>query len=398
MGETTLNIKQYLAKNIYVYDFAVKFAHCKRNRIVSELIRDIEGIDSIKNYSQFAEVIEKYKKKYGVNFLFMLSNFAADSHLYGHIEALYEYAGRSCVNYNAFSKVEHGTFVQSNGIEKGQINIHTNILLMGSYKSELIHQINPYKPVFTVGPYIYYAKSIYTLNELQRIKRKFGKTLLVFPYHSCEECSVSQNNKKFVDYVMNTVAKGYDSVLVSVYWNDVGQNIYNLFDAAGAKLVSSGFRGDKRFIHRLKTLIDIADDICGNSFGTHVGYSLFSKGKFLYVDSEIDWKVKSRNIGEDESNKIEDLHLWVKTCFNNADGTLPKSQIHQYESWWGGIKALRSKEEINMILSLGEIILKRSHGFTDRFDTTVKELLTDGSLTSKELDILKGALGKGILK
>ena len=312
----------------------------------------------------------------------MISSYAADSKMYGHIEAIYKYAGMTTsINYIAFSKVEHGTFVPTNGMNKELINLHCNILLMGSYKSELVHKINPLKPVFTVGPYIYYAEPIYSDDLILKMKSKYGKTLLVFPSHSYEGCGTEQNDIAFVNYVMNVVAKSYDTVIVSVYWNDIEDNVFKLFEDAGAILVSSGFRGDPNFIRRLKTLFLLADGVCGDSFGTHIGYSLFMKKKFSYFDANIQMVNKG---GEKtrELEQINELQTWVKKCFlNNSTGYLPNDQYYRYEAMWGGFKAIKSISDMKDIIFIGEEIIRRSRGFTFLFDKTVKEMLFDGSLT-----------------
>ena len=93
---------------------------------------------------------------------------------------------------------------------------------------------------------------------------------------------------------MNVLAKQYDTVMVSVYWNDVESKLYGMFEKCGAILVSSGFRGDKAFISRLKTLISLSDCVCGNAFGTHIGYAMYLNKPFIYINNDLIFeKIKS---------------------------------------------------------------------------------------------------------
>lgn len=391
-----MNIKSLIEKNIYLYDAAAMMLKFGRNMVVSNLIDDVCKIDSIRNYDEFSYIIKKYKEIYGEQYLFMMTRYGKDSRLYGHLDTLYEYSKRNTeTNYRAFSNVEHGTFLPTNGISPEWINFHGNTLLMGTYKSDLIHKINPLKPVFTVGPYIHYASPIYNTEELQGIKKKYGKTLLVFPSHSCEECGVSQDDIKFVDYVMSILAQDFDTVLVCVYWNDVNQHIFKMFQTAGAILVSNGFRGDINFIKRQKTLFMLSDEVCSNSFGTHIGYTIYEKKPFHYYDANTRLEAKTDTV-KSELGQINELHSWTRECFEgNVKCELNESQNARYESMWGS-REIKTPEELNDIISLGEMILNRSKGFISKFDGIVMDLLHDNSLTNGQLLELKKSLGSTI--
>ncbi len=390
-----MNIKSIVSKNIYIYEMAAKIGYAKENSYVSSLIKDASNIDSINDYYEFKKIITEYKKSRNDNFVYMVRSYFADSRMYGHLESLYRYAGVSKpINYYAFSMVEHGTFVPTNGIDKNLINLHSNILLMGTYKSKNIHRVNPYKPVFVVGPYIHYAEPIYQYSKIEEFKKSFGKTLLVFPNHTYEGCGSEQNDAAFVDYVMNKIAKDYDTVLVSVYWNDVGENVFNMFEQAGAKLVSSGFRGDANFIRRLKTLFSLADDVCSNSFGTHVGYSIYEGKRFKYFDSNVCLVNRGNDVDNTELKEGDELRKWVKVCFeNNETGFLSEEHFSSYESMWGGSKAIKSEKDMKDIITIGETLIERSKGFTGAFDKVVKELMKDGTLSDNQLYLLNNALG-----
>ena len=390
-----MNIKSMVSKNAYLYEMVAKIGYRSENAYVSSLIKDAGSIDSIKDYHDFMRIIVDYKKNKDDHFVYMIRSYFADSRMYGHLEALYRYAKvNKPVNYYAFSMVEHGTFVPTNGIDKKLLDLHSNILLMGSYKSANIHRVNPYKPVFVVGPYIHYAEPVYQKSRIEELKNTFGKTLLVFPNHTYEGCGSEQNDAAFVEYVMKRIAKDYDTVLVSVYWNDVEKNVFHMFEQAGAKLVSSGFRGDVNFIRRLKTLFILADGVCSNSFGTHVGYSIFEGKRFKYFESNVCLINQGIDVDNSELREGDDLRNWVRLCFeNNESGFLPQEQYSRYESMWGGKNAIKSEENMKDILLIGETIIKRSKGFTRTFDKIVRDLLKDGTLGENQLRLLHDALG-----
>lgn len=139
------------------------------------------------------------------------------------------------------------------------------------------------KEVIVVGPYIHYADSLLSSNELSIIKKSLGKTLLVFPSHSIMNVSSGYDIDTFVAF-LKTLCPNYDTILISLYWLDaLNVNLVKKYESYGFKIVCAGNRFDPLFLNRLKSIILLSDDTISNDIGTHVGYAiLMNKSHYIY--------------------------------------------------------------------------------------------------------------------
>lgn len=80
-----VDIKNFLAKNVYLYEYAASLANYKKNNEIWSLIDSVSQIDSIKNFNDFEKMILKFKNRPKSDFMYALSSYAADSRMYGHI-------------------------------------------------------------------------------------------------------------------------------------------------------------------------------------------------------------------------------------------------------------------------------------------------------------------------
>jgi hypothetical protein len=387
------NMVDLFKKNIYISDVCSVVKRYRHNQIVHNLIRDVKEVDSILEFGDFAEIIRDYKKNTHVGFEFADLRYSGESRLYGHLDMLYKYAGLEKVNYFAFPKVEHGVNPTIDKMPKNVIDFYSNFLYQGQYKVKQIHGVNRYKPVFSIGPYIHYAESMYSDDICSNLKNKWGKTLVVFPFHNFEKATSFANDTVFVDYVMDVLAKQFDTVIVSVYWNDVDLNLYKQFQSRGAILVSSGFRGDKNFIKRLKTIIGLSDCVCGNAFGTHIGYAMYLKKPFVFIDNNLVFGYTDKTFSEDQKNILNYTNERVKAAFGiNSYNNSCNLQQEIYTYFWGGNNLIKSRDELRSIIFVGEEILLRSHGYISKFDESVKALLNNSDLPAEQLSQLRRSI------
>lgn len=389
-----MGLSELVKKNIYISDICSAIKRYEHNRIVHSLIRDTSEIDPIKNYSSFKDIIRYYKNHNQNEFEFADLRYSGESRLYGHLDALYKYVGITKTNYLAFPKVEHGVNPTIDAVPKDKIQFYSNFIFQSNYKKNQIHSINKLKPVFSVGPYIHYANLVYDKNEYVKIKEQFGKILLVFPFHTFEKTTSNASNEIFVNYVMNVLAKQYDTVMVSVYWNDVESKLYGMFEKCGAILVSSGFRGDKAFISRLKTLISLSDCVCGNAFGTHIGYAMYLNKPFIYINNDLIFEYSNQKFSEKQTETLQKTNQIVEEAFSvnakNSNCTVKQRQMYDY--FWGGNDCIKTQQEMEAIIKIGENILTLSHGNTSKFDNAVEYLLSDSELSEIQREQLLDSL------
>ena len=379
-------VEDILSCNSYLYDFGLKAKNYGNNKWLKDFYRDVSKIDSIRNYDEFKETICRYKKD-GIRNQPIV--YGTDSLSYGHIHALYQYAGLPFpCDYKAIPGLEHGVDPFIVPIDKYEGKMFSSFWYQSAYKKKKVHHDHPQKPVFVIGPYIHYARHYYDQTVIDSIKKKNGKTLLVFPYHDYELSSGSLNESQFVDFVMNELAHDYETVIICVYWNDVNRQVYELFQSAGAILVSAGYRGDPHFIQRLKTLIELSDAVCGNSFGTNIGYAISMNKPFVYFPSKIVFhEMNTKYDLEGGENGADDFDRKLLTLFGfgNKEEADPDAVRAFYEFYWGGEKYIRTPQEITCMIGICEVLQKKTKGFCFLNDHFVKELLSSGDDLTRRL-------------
>lgn len=367
-------------KNIYILDKVQRIRGWKDTRNYYQMMEAIEGIDPILDFDYFADEVKRvlYSHKKGERY--QLQSFGREALLYGHLRAFYNYAGIAYSEKDSmiFPLVEHGVNPYVSPPDSLLVNSIPCCIYSGSYKKKMVHRLNRIKPVFDVGVYIHYAKNVYSKEKQIFIKKKYGKILLVFPVHAMEITTVTYDYKWFVKYVMEFVAKDYDTVFISTYWNDINDPVYKEFQKYGAILVSNGFRGDPDFINRQRTLFELADATCGNGFGTNIGYSIYFKKPHLNIrmDDLQDVEDKRRTFSRSEKENYKKMQMLVDKAFHSFDCTVDARRLQKrlYEKFWGG-DSIRSCTEMKGILQLGKMIFKYTYGFPHRLDSVVADML-----------------------
>ncbi|MDN3450102.1 hypothetical protein QMA09_07860 [Planococcus sp. APC 3906] len=379
-------------KNLFATDFVVRSAYMKNNLQVERKIKEFSDVDSVQSVGQLKEKVKSFenvKNIYGTNCI------GSESLLYGHIHALYDYAGLPVNKPLLLPKMEHGVNFSESPILEQDIKAYPNRIFQGSYKKGMVHSASPLTPVFCIGPYIHYASNYYTEDQIRSIKMKNGKTLLVFPTHTYESSSMDYDLLAFVDNVMNGYGKAFDTILVSGYWLNLNSKIYELFEERGAIIVSAGARFDPNFLRRLKTIISLSDMVIGNDVGTHIGYSLHLNKPFQKVSSKIVKKDSFLFSATEEMNMIANDKLFT-AAFGSGEET-SGDQLALFKKFWGGPEFVKTPEEIRNLIMLAQKHLDFSRGSIKRYDAGVlklwRELKGDQTVDGKmQFKILKEAI------
>lgn len=386
--------------NIYVQNGVSSIRNYARNRKVESIIDAATSIDSIVDFSAFREYVIKLKRdviKEGAPF--GLGKIASESLFYGHLKSLVNYAGES---YDSGSRlllpnIEHGiAWVQRVPANVLQPYVHCTVS-QGAYRTEAIHAARSWLPHYKVGPYIHYAEPIYSHQTMLSLKKELGRTLLVFPAHTYELSHVDFAKESFVDSVFDKYAGDFDTIMVSAYWHDADDDLFEQFEKRGAKVVSSGMRGDFDFIRRLKTIISLSDKAIGNALGTNIGYCecLGVPFEMFYAESTSIDDVGNSYANEETAELARATSAVTRACSHTGDRT-EFSRI--YKSYWGGGESIKTQEEIHCILDISREVLDLSKGFTAKFPKAVSYVL-DQARSGKGRDcamkqmLLEDALG-----
>lgn len=168
--------------------------------------------------------------------------------------------------------VEHGLIFHDRMFTDTRFTARPSLVTFGDYRQSVLRS-KTNRPVFKVGPYIHYATSYYDPTAFADLKHKYQKTLLVFPSHGTDAAVVSLEEKEYISKVRE-LAKGYDSVIVNVFWWNINDPVVSAFESEGFHIACAGVRDDVFFLSRLRTMIELADGVAGDGIGTHVGYAL----------------------------------------------------------------------------------------------------------------------------
>lgn len=373
-------IVKRIKKNIYIWSQIKNFIYLfdKKEMQYERFVKAIGKIDSIKDYDLFVNMIEKIlpEKEMQIN-----RRNEKESHLYGHYKALTQYAGLKNHNVSLIPALNHGICFSSHQWECSEDNLC--YACQGKNRISQVHKINPWKPIFALGPYIHYAESYYPTDKCMEIKREMGKTLLVFPSHTYEGSKIKRE-ETFVEMIYKKYSSIFDSIMVCIYWHDVNDPFVKDFKKRGAKLVSAGFRGDENFIKRLKTIIKLADTIVVDGIGTNIGYCIYMN-KPIYME-------------EGEKPNFDDIRLLdnyyrFKKAFHSKtlDFTQEQFKLQKelYNEFWGGESCIKSREEVKIIFELLKEIYHLAHYNTEIIPKIIERKLEFWKKSSSRQDNIK---------
>ncbi len=402
-------MKKAISSNIHAYDLALRLGSAKRNRSLRRAFSKVYPIDPLADFDAFREaVIELKSSCHRYSDWLELSLPCADSLFYGHLRALAEYAG---IPYNddlrlLMPSIEHGIHWLDEPCSSDKLSYIHNIVSQGAYRHAAIRSSRSI-PHYVIGPFIHYAQPSYNDAEISRLKASMGRTLLVFPSHTYEASDSSYGRKQYVESVMSRFGGSFDTVLVSCYWNDVEDEVFRIFQAEGAHIVSCGLRNDPQFLRRLKSILLLSDCVTGNSLGTHIGYCVHLKKPFILFDGEAPPRINEplpflapNAKAAARKNDIVDAarKLFPYEAATDERNSRPHQERNAfYALYWGGDCALKSPSEIKDIIAISEDMLAESHGRMGAFEVAYRLLLEryarcDDSTSRQKHELLAKAL------
>ena len=362
-------LKAALLSNMYTKDMVYRTKYYRHNSQLLTLQDTCSKIDIFNS----DEIIKTNKRihmftKNDNSIVNFVRTFSESLH-YGHLRSLFEYGDISPKKAIYFPAIEHGCFFTPRIY--GDVN--GSVAAMGSYRKDVLRKAYPETPIFMLGPYIHYATSYYDNEKLARLKKKFSKTLMIFPQHTIETATNAKYDmQEFIRGIITKVAPDFNTVAACLYWKDFDTELYDILRANGIEIMSAGYRWDYNFIRRLKTIIALADVAISNSIGTHLGYCAFYGKPFKYIDSNI--KISEKGIPPLNENERREIN----TLGNAFSKELTiQEQRDACEPYWG-FGEIKSKEEIKEISNLCKTISRMCRGSYIRYNPAVQNLLKSG--------------------
>lgn len=190
--------------------------------------------------------------------------------------------------------------------------------------------------VVAVGPMINRIPNFYSEQKLADIKRKLGRTLLVYPMHSWNTVSNEFSHDSFIDEIFR-IKKDFDTVLVCLYYMDIRKGKHKYYEEKGFTVVCNGDRCDPHFMSRQRDLIELADMTMSNGIGTHIGYSIVLGRPHYYFKQEMQVLIAKEY---SDSEKIEQEYRLifekeVVDLFGEYSQQISKEQKEFVNYHWG---------------------------------------------------------------
>jgi len=199
------------------------------------------------------------------------------SHHYGHDIQLKRHAGLPLVGPPLPWLLEHGLKVSREAQFEAPQPWSQGYLCMGPLRAGWLRERHG-QPAHAIGPWILYARSVLEPQELADLRAELGPTLLVLLAHSWDQVERRLDLPTCVAQVQALAAeRGYRQVIWLRHWQDPTG-----LPLPGAWIVAcNGHRSNPWFLDGLRTLLELADGLASNAFGTHLGYGA-ALGKRLH--------------------------------------------------------------------------------------------------------------------
>lgn len=257
---------------------------------------------------------------------------------YGHDRAIRNYLNLP-MDAHIDGTIEHGPTFDDFICEVDVSDAYSTIFVQGARKRDALRKNPQYKEktIVSVEPYIVYARSFYSSERIEAIKKAQGKTLLVFVGHSIPKIDVEFDIDEFIREIERIKEKHcFQSVMICLYWNDIMLGKDKKFKERGYILVTAGHPHDYLFLDRLKSIILIADVTMSNEMGSHVVYCL-ALGKAHYYFSQLtDYTVLDRKGIDfnDNFKKIDGIQE-VGRQLSVFRETMNSGDIQIFKKYWG---------------------------------------------------------------
>ena len=369
----------------------------KENNKLKELVKISTTKDLLEDISEFKKVSKEAIRLYKEEKMVLVHHgFCSEGRYYGNLHSLIRYAGISEEEICYFPEVSHNAVEP---IWSSSFQYKTAVVMSGTYYRKKIHERYPYVPVFSVGPFIHYAKGIYSKDKINEIKKKYGKILLAFLPHTIESVERLYNSKKFIDDILRKYKEVYESIWLCVYWADVNNSICEYAEEKGIHVVSAGFRFDDKFDCRLKSIFEIADAIVCGDLGTFVNYAIYMDKPIGRIDTKCITAIGKEHFfsleEKVEYGEVDDI-LFREQFYRFIDNNIKKTEEQkQWMNCMAGFDQIRSKEYIRNIFQISKDIVCLSEGDLCKYPLAVREMYSryeKNNDFNKRL-ILKSAVG-----
>ena len=344
-------MKNFVRKNLFFYDFLLRIKFHHHNKLMHKFTNDISSIDPIMHYEDFVEAMKKIPNN-STNDIYSYKRVYGESLLYGHANALINYSGYSYKKRKYIPVIEHGILYSDFNPDRYKLK---NSYIFQGKSNWLDWNRTQRSTPYYIGPYIHYCDYCYSKEIILDIKKKNGKTLLLFLPHSIETKQFSIDVENIINGMRDRLGN-IDTILACVYCMDC-KNMPKINDEK-IHFVSAGFKLDPLFICRLKTIIELSDIVYYTSFSSSIGYAYYLGKEIVCNPNVRDYEQVKDQIGASAYSKLVEFHNLFGFDSNSSE-IEKRAFINRY---WG-LDEIKTKDEVFNILRENEKRIKKRFGF-----------------------------------
>lgn len=351
----------------------------------TKLISRISKINKIKIFTfkhNLKAIINLNKKKFN-GFLSNSSNLTdhfiihenrLSNDFYGIASALKKYSG---YNKKLPVFIEHGVYFGDFVNEEEISEISPGLITFGDVRKKHIKSKADI-PVICIGPYIKYVESYFSDKVKDKIKKKYGKILLVFPQHTIEGVTIKDNDELFINKIKEIKEKKKcDNVFISLYYREARGKYYELYKKNGFIPICCGNRQDPNFLPRLKSFIECSELTLSNNVGTHVGYCYALGKEHVIIDSQNSLSIKNKKYQKNVPELYLELAKFEKNEIKKAYTHGKEDDIKRVICKYWGNNYFYSKEEMNLLFKTFNRVIKRSKREKVSYQVALKTILKE---------------------
>lgn len=273
---------------------------------------------------------------------------------YSHGLSIKTYAGFR-KSYKLPVSIEHGThFFWDYDYPPCELdnNLPGFLLLSGHQKNLYSRFTN--RDIVPIGPYIHYAASLLTEEQILKEKKRLGKVLLFMPAHSNLYVTVKQENNDILEKIKK-ISGDFDTVRVCLHWFDVENDLYHHYKKLGWECVCAGHETNNLFLSRLKSIIECSDFVITEGITTGTGYAVYLNKPVMIFEPDIDLIMSER--AEMDNVKYDDMKKSIKNpitdvisgLFKSYSNKITDEQYNIIDKYWG-LTEIKNKDEMRKLI------------------------------------------------
>lgn len=247
--------------------------------------------------------------------------------------------------------IEHAPGLTNIALGEYKSDIFNNLYVCSKQRKEFLKDKTD-KVIIDIGPSIAYANTIYSIEQINNIKDKLGKVLLIYPIHNIHDTDWKNDTERFISYVNEIKNKyAYDTVLVSMYYVDIERGLNDRYEQEGYVTISAGNISNYDFNDCMKTILSFADNAIFQGYSSAIGYCIYM-GIPVHIYPGCD-EIHNQWKNNYETDVLDDF----ARIFGKYDSKIDAEKM-KFCNYWFGYDSVRKPNELRSLLEVSDTIYR----------------------------------------